>query len=157
MHRCSFVFPDGSRCNHEVDGFHQHGHRYDPMISSFPVVDTEKLKEVHDHEASHGMPFTPEECREACWRPGEGWGEKKVLYVLEESSTNESGYAGVQSLAVSNASGGATKKRYRLGDGSGTFLFPEEAALCRAAGGRHVLRKILRQPWCDREHCCKKY
>ena len=66
------------------------------MISSFPVVDTEKLKEVHDHEASHGVPFTPEECREACWRPGEGWGEKKVLYVLEESSTNESGYAGVQ-------------------------------------------------------------
>ena len=70
-----------------------------------------------------------------------------MLYVLEESSTNESGYAGVAALAVSNASGGATKKRYRLGDGSGTFLFPEEAALCRAAGGRHVLRKILRQPW----------
>ena len=156
VHRCSFVFADGTRCNHEVDGFHQHGHRYDPMISSFPVVDTEKLKEVHDHEASHGMPFTPEECREACWRPGEGWGEKKVLYVLEESSTNESGYAGVQSLAVSNASGGATKKRYHLSHGAGTFLFPEEAALCRAAGGRRVLRKILRRPWCDREQCCKK-
>ena len=78
--------------------------------------------------------------------------------MLEESSTNESGYAGVAALAVSNASGGATKKRYRLGDGSvGSFLFPEEAALCRAAGGRHVLCKVLRQPWCDREQCCKKY
>ena len=131
--------------------------RYDPMISSFPVVDTEKLKEVHDHEASHGVPFTPEECREACWRPGEGWGEKKVMYALEESSTNQSGYEGVGVLPVSNASGSARKKRYNSGDVAGTFLFPEEAALCRAAGGRHVLCKVLRQPWCDREHCCKKY
>ena len=157
MHRCSFVFPDGSRCNHEVDGFHQHGHHFDPMISSFPVVDTEKLKEVHDHEASHGVPFTPEECREACWRPGEGWGEKKVLYVLEESSSNESGYAGVAVRPVSMASGSAIKKRYHVSDVAGTFLFPEEAALCRAAGGRHVLCKVLRQPWCDREQCCKKW
>lgn len=123
-YHCTHRTSDGTCCAFALEGIPLYGNFEHCMYYKFGEPALAMTREMEAHEKSHlkEMPLTREECYEACFNlTCQGY---ERMYELEVAD-NESGFAGVWVHR-------AGKKRYHVGEASGTFATAHEAALARA-------------------------